>query len=135
MELPPKQLQEPQVFALTCDAYRHLAALSKHAATPYEYRFVACLAAYAFCANTVWDSAVAALQMASASPSSAATLAIKLECRRTHGAIEEASRVPVSYIRHTKGGGKTSETDRVFVILAYDRFLKPKASSDYDTLH
>eukprot|EP00873_Tetraselmis_striata_P004664 jgi/Tetstr1/424928/TSEL_015421.t1 len=36
------------------------------------------------------------------------------------------------------GGGETSETDRVFASLAYDRFLKPKApvaSSNYDALH
>eukprot|EP00873_Tetraselmis_striata_P036768 jgi/Tetstr1/457032/TSEL_043696.t1 len=52
---------------------------------------------------------------------------------------EEASRVRVSYVRHTKDGGETSETDRVFSSrLAYDHFLKPKApiaSSDYDALH
>eukprot|EP00873_Tetraselmis_striata_P013243 jgi/Tetstr1/433507/TSEL_022777.t1 len=50
----------------------------------------------------------------------------------------EASRVRVSYIRHTKGGGETSDTDRVFANLVYDGFLKskaPVASFDYDALH
>eukprot|EP00873_Tetraselmis_striata_P002741 jgi/Tetstr1/423005/TSEL_013781.t1 len=129
------------MYALTtCDTYRHLAA-RKHAATLDEYRFVARLAACASCANTAWDSALATLQAATANPSTAAALASFRESRRsTHnGAVEEASsRVRVSYIRHTKGGGKTSRTDRVFANLTYDHFLKPKApvaSSDYDALH
>ena len=44
----------------------------------------------------------------------------------------------VSHIRHTKGGGETSDSDRVFAELAYERFLKPRpdvASSEYDNLH
>eukprot|EP00873_Tetraselmis_striata_P024556 jgi/Tetstr1/444820/TSEL_032662.t1 len=57
----------------------------------------------------------------------AATYQIGLEKRLSgDGAVE------------LEGGGETSETDRVFASLAYDRFLKPKApvaSSDCDALH
>jgi hypothetical protein len=58
------------------------------------------------------------------------------QSNHTHSALEEAARVRVSHIRHTKGGGKTS--DRVFAEFAYERFLKPRpevASSEYDNLH
>jgi hypothetical protein len=56
----------------------------------------------------------------------------------THSALEEAARVRISDIRHTKGGGETNDSDRVFAELAYERFLKPRpdvASSKYDNLH
>jgi hypothetical protein len=56
----------------------------------------------------------------------------------THNALEEAARVRVSQIRHTKGGEETSDSDRVFAEVANQRFLKPQpdvASSKYDSLH
>jgi hypothetical protein len=46
--------------------------------------------------------------------------------------------VRISHIRHTKGGGETSDSDRVFTELANERFLKPRpdvASSEYYNLH
>jgi hypothetical protein len=46
--------------------------------------------------------------------------------------------VRISHIRHAKGGGETSDSDRVTAELAYERFLKPRpdvASSKYDYLH
>jgi hypothetical protein len=46
--------------------------------------------------------------------------------------------VRISHIRHTKGGRETSDSDRGFTELAYERFLKPRpdvASSEYDNIH
>jgi hypothetical protein len=59
------------------------------------------------------------------------------QSNHTHSALEEAARVRISQIRHTKGGGETSDLDRVFAELAYERFLKPRpyvTSSEYDNL-
>jgi hypothetical protein len=47
------------------------------------------------------------------------------QSNHTHNALEEAARVRMSHIRHTKGGGETRDSDRVFAELAYERFLKP----------
>jgi hypothetical protein len=44
----------------------------------------------------------------------------------------------MSNTKHIKGGGETSDSDRVFVELAYERFLEPRldvASSEYENLH
>jgi hypothetical protein len=57
----------------------------------------------------------------------------------THSTLEEAAHVWIFHIRHTKGGGETSVSDRVFAELAcFKRFLKPRpdvASYEYDNLH
>jgi hypothetical protein len=56
----------------------------------------------------------------------------------THSALEEAARVRVSRIRHTKGGKGTSDSDRVFEELAYERFRKLRpdvAFPKYDSVH
>jgi hypothetical protein len=42
------------------------------------------------------------------------------QSNHTHRALEEAAHVRVSDIRHTKGGGKTNDSDRVFAELAYE---------------
>jgi hypothetical protein len=60
------------------------------------------------------------------------------QSNHTHNALEEAARVWISHIRHTKGGGETSDSDRIFAQLAYERFLKPRpdvASSEYVNLN
>jgi hypothetical protein len=60
------------------------------------------------------------------------------QSNHSHSSLEEAARVRVSHIRHTKGVGETSDSDRVFAELAYERFLKPRpnvSSSEYDNLH
>jgi hypothetical protein len=60
------------------------------------------------------------------------------QSNHTHSALEEVARVRISHIRHAKGGGGTSDSDRVIAELAYERFLKPRpdvASSEYDNLH
>jgi hypothetical protein len=59
------------------------------------------------------------------------------QSNHTHSALDEAARVRISRIRHTKGGGETSDSSRVFAELAYKRFLKPPpdvASSEDDNL-
>jgi hypothetical protein len=50
LELPPRHLDGPQVWKLTCDTYHHLSA-RRHNATLGEYRATACHAAYAARAN------------------------------------------------------------------------------------
>jgi hypothetical protein len=67
-----------------------------------------------------------------------AALVTLRQSNHTHTAPEEATRVRVSHIRHTKGGGQTSDSDRIFVELAYVRFLKPPsdaASAEYVGQH
>jgi hypothetical protein len=67
-----------------------------------------------------------------------AAIATMRQSNYTRTALEEAGRVRISHIRHTKGGRETSDSDRVFADLAYERFLKPRpdvASSYYDNLH
>jgi hypothetical protein len=48
------------------------------------------------------------------SPESKATIVTMRQSHHTHSALEEAARVRVSHIRFTKGGGETSDSDRVF---------------------
>jgi hypothetical protein len=60
------------------------------------------------------------------------------QSNHNHSAHEEAARVRKSHIQHTKGGGDKSDSDCVFVELAYKRFLKPRpdvASFEYDSQH
>jgi hypothetical protein len=60
------------------------------------------------------------------------------QSNHTHTALEEAARVRVSHIRHTKGGGETNDSDNVSAELAYERFLEQRsdvASSKYGSLH
>jgi hypothetical protein len=45
------------------------------------------------------------------------------QSNHTHSALEEAARVRVSHIRQTEGRGETSNSDRVFAELAYERFF------------
>jgi hypothetical protein len=66
-----------------------------------------------------------------------ATIVSKRQSNHTHSALEGATHVRVSHIRHTNGGGETSNSDRVRAELAYECFLKPRpdvACSEYDNL-
>jgi hypothetical protein len=67
----------------------------------------------------------------------AAVVTMRLS-NHTQNALEEAARVRVSHIRHNKGGTETSDSDRIFEELTYERFLEPRpdvAFSDYDSVH
>jgi hypothetical protein len=55
------------------------------------------------------------------SPENKAAIVTMRQSNHTHSALEEAARVRISHIRHTKGGEETSDSDRVFAELAYDR--------------
>jgi hypothetical protein len=60
------------------------------------------------------------------------------QSNHTRSALEEAARMRISHIRHTKGEWETRDSDRIFAVLAYERFLKPRpdvASSEIDKLH
>jgi hypothetical protein len=57
------------------------------------------------------------------------------QSNHSHNALQEAARVWVPHIRHTNGGGETSDSDRVFVELTFEHFLKPRpdvTSPKYD---
>jgi hypothetical protein len=72
------------------------------------------------------------------SPEVKAAIVTMRQSKHTHSALEEAALVRISHIRHTKGGGETSDLDHVFVELAHELFLKPRpnvTSSVYDNLH
>jgi hypothetical protein len=111
----------------------------RHNATLEEYRATACHAAYAACANTTNISSLEDIQnYPKDSKKFQAAVVTMRQSNHTHNALEEVTRVRVSHIRHTKGGGETNNTDRVFAELVYERFLKPRpdvTSSEYDSLH
>jgi hypothetical protein len=72
------------------------------------------------------------------SPEFKAAVVTLRQSNHTNNALEEAARVRISHVRHTKGGGETNNSDRVFAKLTYERFLKLRpdvASSEYDNLH
>jgi hypothetical protein len=56
-------------------------------------------------------------------PEFKAAIVTMRQSNHTHSAIEKVAYVRVSHIRHTKGGGEKSDSDRVFTELAYERFL------------
>jgi hypothetical protein len=57
LELPPRHVDGPQIWKLTCDTDHHLSA-RRHNATVEEYRATACHAEYAACAITASISAM-----------------------------------------------------------------------------
>jgi hypothetical protein len=63
------------------------------------------------------------------SPEFKAAVVTLRQSNYTHSALEEAARVRISHIRHTKGGEETSDSDRVLrnsptsVSLNRDRML------------
>jgi hypothetical protein len=72
------------------------------------------------------------------SPEFKAAVVTLRQSNHTQSALEEAARVRIFHIRHTKGGEETSDSDHVFTELAYELLLKPRpdvASSEYDNLH
>jgi hypothetical protein len=72
------------------------------------------------------------------SPEFKAAIVTMRQSNHTHNTLEEVARVRVSHMRHTKGGGETSDSDRVFAELAYESFLNPRpnvASAENDNLH
>jgi hypothetical protein len=111
----------------------------RHNAALEEYRATACHPAYAACANTASISALEDIQnYPKDSREFKAAIVTMRQSTHTHSALEEAARVRISHTRLTKGGGETTDSDRVFTELAYERFLKPQpdvASSEYDNLH
>jgi hypothetical protein len=80
--------------------------------------------AYAACVNTASISSLEEIQnYPKNSPEFKAAVATLRQSNHIHIALEEAARVRISHIQHTKGGGETSDSDRVYAELAYERFL------------
>jgi hypothetical protein len=127
----PRRFDGRNTWKLTCDTYRHLSA-RRHNAT-------VCHIAYAACTYTASISELEDVQNYSKdSPEYKATIVTMRQSNHTHSALDEGARVRISHNRHTKGGGETSDSDRVFAEHAYERFLKAQpdvASSEYDNLH
>jgi hypothetical protein len=74
------------------------------------------------------------------SPEFKAAVVTMRQSNHTHMALEEVTRVRVSYIRHTKGGGETSDSDYAFAEVACelslnrDHTLPPPSTTTYTTL-
>jgi hypothetical protein len=103
LDLPPRHLDGPQIWKPTCDTYRHISS-RRHNATLEEHRATACHAAHAVCANTASISALEDIRnYPKDSPEFAAAVITLRQSNHTHSALEEAARVRVSHIRHTKG--------------------------------
>jgi hypothetical protein len=123
---------------LICVTYRYLSA-RRHNATLEEYRATACHAAYAACANAAIISTLEDIQnYPEESLEFQAAVVTMRQSIHTHSALEKAAPVRLSHTRHTKGGGETSDSDRVFAELACERFLKSRpdvASSEFSSLH
>jgi hypothetical protein len=93
------------------------------------------------CANTARTSTQEDTQNYSKdSPEFKTTVVTMHQSNHTHSALEEAARVRLSHIQHTKGRGETSGLDRIFAELAYeatsvslnrDRTLPPASTTAY----
>jgi hypothetical protein len=110
-------------------AQRHARRITRHGSH----------AAYAAYANTASISTMIDIQnYPKDSPEIKAAIVTMRQSIHTHNALKDSARVRVSHIRHTKGGGETSDSDRVSAELAYERFLKPRSDFDsfeYDNQH
>jgi hypothetical protein len=100
---------------------------------------MACHIAYATFANTASISCLEETQNYPKDTPEFKGVAVTLrQSNHTHISLEAAATMRVSHIRYAKIGGETRDKDRVFVELAYERYLKPRpdvASSKYDSLH
>jgi hypothetical protein len=63
------------------------------------------------------------------SPEHAAADALTKASNRTHNAMEEAARTRFGFLRLTKGGHASTDSDRVFAKLAHIRFCRPRPTT------
>jgi hypothetical protein len=92
-----------------------------------EYLHIGCYAVFDSCANTAITEGMDAL---SSGPyvltEHTAAVALIIAGHRTHASTAEDARTRLGFLRLTKCGQTSSDSDRVFTELAYDRFCRPR---------
>jgi hypothetical protein len=129
LERPPRDIDEPRLWTLTDDTARVLNDRKSQAGYD-EHLHIGCYAFFHCCANAAIGEALDALSAGPPLPAEqAAAVALIRAAHRTHTATEEATRTRQGFLRLTKGGQTSSDSDRVFAELAHERFCRPRPTA------
>jgi hypothetical protein len=129
LEQPPRDIDESRPWTLTDDTARFLNDRKSQAGYD-EYLHIGCYAFFDSCANAAINEALVTLSTGPPLPAElAATVALIRAGHRTHRTTEEAARTRLGFLRLTKGGQMSSDSDRVFAELAHERFCRPRPSA------
>jgi hypothetical protein len=100
-----------------------------------EYLHIGCYAFFDNYANTAIGEALDTMSPGSPlSTEQAAVVALITAGHRTHAATEEAAHTRLGFLRLTKGGQTSSDSDRVFAELAHERLCRPHPTAVYGPL-
>jgi hypothetical protein len=95
-----------------------------------EYLHICCYAFFDSCANTAISEG---MDVMSSDPSllteQMAAVTLITAGHRTHATTEEAARTRSGFLRLTKGGQTSSDSDRVFAELAHEHFCRPRPTA------
>jgi hypothetical protein len=95
-----------------------------------EYLHIGCYAFFDNCANAAISEGLDALSTGPpSSTEQTAAVALNKASHRTHAATEEAARTILGFLRLTKDGQTSSDPDRVFDEVAYERFCRPLSTA------
>jgi hypothetical protein len=129
LEQPPRDIDEPRLWTLMDDTARFLNDRKSQAGYD-EYLHIGCYAFFDICANAAVGEALDALSTGPPIPAEqAAAVALIRAGHRTHIATEEAARTRQGFLRLTKGGQTSSDSDRVLAELAHERFCRPRPTA------
>jgi hypothetical protein len=121
---PARDIDEPRLWTLTDDMACFLNDRKSQAGYD-EYLPIGCYAFFDSCANAAIGEAIDTLSAGAPLSTEHAAAAVLIRAgHRTHAATEEATRTRLGFLRLTKGGQMSSDSDRVFAELAYDRFCR-----------
>jgi hypothetical protein len=133
-ERPPRDIDEPRLWTLTYNTARFLNDMRFQAGYD-EYLHIGCYAFFESWANAAIDEGMDALSSGPPlSTEHTATVALVRGGHRTHATTEEATRTRLGFLRLTKGGQTTSDSDRVFAELAHERFCRPHPTAVFGPL-
>jgi hypothetical protein len=128
LERPPRDIDEPRLWTLTDDTARFLN--DRRSQVKYdEYLYIGSNAFYDSCANVAINEGLNALSIGPPSTEKTATVALIRAGHRTHTATEEAARTRLGFLRFTKGGQSSSDSDRKFAELAHERLCRPRPTA------
>jgi hypothetical protein len=129
LEQPPRDIDEPRLWTLTDDTARFLNDRKSQAGYD-EYLHIGCYAFFDMCANAAIGEALDTLLAGLPPPAEQkAGVALIRAGHRTHTATEEGARTRLGFLRLTKGGQTSSDSDRVFAELAHERFCPPRPTA------
>jgi len=129
LERPPRDIDEPRLWTLTDDTARFLNDRKSQAGYD-EYLHLGCYAFFDSCANAAISEALDTLSTGPPLPAEQATAVALIRAgHRTHTATEGAARTRLGFLRLTKGGQTSSDSDRVFAELAHERFCRPRPTA------